>query len=192
MNKKKTVIFGGSFDPIHNGHLALAAEVLERGVASEVWFMVTPQNPHKQGLSLSDEQERLRMVNLAIDGKKGFKACDFEFYLPRPSYTLNTLCALDEAYPDREFSLLIGADNWDKFDQWYKGDEILARYGVVVYPRGGEEQPPLPPGVEWLPAKLHDVSSTMVRNIVAAGGDISNLVPRAVGAYIKDKKMYRK
>ena len=78
MNKKKTVIFGGSFDPIHNGHLALAAEVLERGVASEVWFMVTPQNPHKQVLSLSDEQERLRMVNLAIDGRKGFKACDFE------------------------------------------------------------------------------------------------------------------
>ena len=192
MNKTRTVIFGGSFDPIHNGHLALAAEVLERGVAAEVWFMVTPQNPHKQDVQLSNEQERLHMVNLAIEGRRGFKACDFEFNLPRPSYTLNTLRALDEAYPDREFSLLIGADNWNKFDRWYKGDEILARYGVVVYPRGDEEQPQLPAGAEWLPAQLHNVSSTMVRNIVAAGGDISKLVPQAVSAYINDKKMYRK
>lgn len=190
MNKSKVAIFGGSFDPIHNGHLALAAEVLGRGLASEVWFMVTPQNPHKQGSRLSDEQQRLQMVQIAIEGMPGIKASDFEFSLPRPSYTLNTLTALDEVYPDKEFSLLIGADNWEKFDKWYKGDEILSRYGVIVYPRGNDIEPALPAGVRWLPARLHDVSSTMVRAAVAAGDDITDMVPAAVARYINENKMY--
>ena len=192
MNKRCVAVFGGSFDPIHNGHLALAAEVLGRGLATEVWFMVTPQNPHKQGNTLSDEQLRLQMVQLAVEGMEGVRACDFEFSLPRPSYTLNTLTALDEAYPECCFSLLIGADNWGKFDRWYKGDEILSRYGVIVYPRGSESEPPLPQGVRWLPAKLHDVSSTMVRAAVAAGDAISSLVPQAVADFIKDNGLYEK
>ena len=190
MNKSRVAIFGGSFDPIHNGHLALAGEVLVHGLASEVWFMVTPQNPHKQGSLLSDEQERLRMVQLAIEGIPGFKASDFEFHLPRPSYTLNTLTALDKAFPDREFCLLIGADNWEKFDKWYRGDEILSRYGIIVYPRGSECEPSLPQGARWLPARLHDVSSTMVRTAVAAGNDIAGWVPAAVVQYINEKRMY--
>ena len=192
MNKRtKVAVFGGSFDPIHDGHLALAAEVLSRGLAGEVWFMVTPQNPHKQGCVLSDEQLRLQMVRLALQDKPGMKACDFEFSLPRPSYTLNTLTALVKAYPGFEFSLLIGADNWKKFDRWYKGDEILARHNIIVYPRGNESAPWLPQGVQWLPAKLHDVSSTMVRAAVLAGNDISEYVPPSVVAFINEKKMYK-
>ena len=192
MNRTKTVIFGGSFDPVHNGHLALAAEVLERRLADEVWFMVTPQNPHKQDCGLSDERDRVAMLQLAIEGVEGLKASDFEFQLPRPSYTLNTLRALEEAYPDRDFSLLIGADNWEKFDRWYKGDEILAHYGVVIYPRGGEGAPQLPSGAMWLPAALYDVSSTMVRAAVASGNSIEDYVPQAVANYIYNKKMYLK
>ena len=192
MNKiSKVAIFGGSFDPIHNGHLALADEVLSRGLAGEVWLMVTPQNPHKQGCALSDEQLRLQMVQLAVQDKPGMKACDFEFSLPRPSYTLNTLTALVEAYPGKEFSLLIGADNWEKFDRWYKGDEILARHNVIVYPRGNGVEPWLPQSVQWLPAKLHDVSSTMVRAAVSAGESIAEFVPPAVAAFINEKKMYK-
>ena len=129
---EKTVIFGGSFDPIHVGHLALAREVCALGLASEVWFMVSPQNPHKQGHVMTDENLRLKMVQLAIGNNPEFKACDFEFALPRPSYTIKTLEALECRYPQREFRLLIGADNWEKFDRWYKGDEILERYGVRV------------------------------------------------------------
>lgn len=192
MAKTRVAVFGGSFDPIHNGHLALAAEVLSRGLAAEVWFMVTPQNPHKQGCTLNDEQLRLRMVQLAIEGKEGVVACDFEFGLPRPSYTLNTLNALDAAFPEKEFSLLIGADNWEKFDRWYKGDEILSRYAVIVYPRGDEARPQLPEGVHWLPAKLYDVSSTMVRAAVSAGEDITAMVPFAVAEFIKEKGLYEK
>ena len=191
-NMSRVAIFGGSFDPIHNGHLALAGEVLSRGLAGEVWFMVTPQNPHKQGSTLSDEQLRLQMVQLAVDGKPGMVACDFEFALPRPSYTLHTLNALTAVYPHKEFALLIGADNWEKFDRWYKGDEILSRHDIIVYPRDNEAQPPLPSGVQWLPARLHNVSSTMVRAAVSAGNDITDLVPAAVAQFINDKKMYIK
>ena len=192
MNKQCVAVFGGSFDPIHNGHLALAGEVISRGLADEVWLMVTPQNPHKQDKILSDERLRFQMAQLAVEGMDGVKACDFEFSLPRPSYTLTTLTALDEAFPDKEFCLLIGADNWEKFDRWYKGDEILSRYGIIVYPRGSEGEPSLPSGVRWLPAKLYDISSTMVRAAVAAGNDITGLVPATVVRFINDNKMYKK
>lgn len=191
MTKTRTVIFGGSFDPVHVGHLALARAVCERGLADEVWFMVSPQNPHKQDSRLTDENLRLQMVQLAVQDNPSFKACDFEFALPRPSYTVYTLTALEEAYPDREFLLLIGADNWEKFDRWYKADEILARYGIIVYPRGDGNAPQLPENVVWLPAELYDVSSTAVREAVAAGERISGLVTPEVERFIIENELYK-
>ena len=191
MTKTRTVIFGGSFDPVHVGHLALARAVCERGLADEVWFMVSPQNPHKQDSRLTDENLRLQMVQLAVQDNPSFKACDFEFALPRPSYTVYTLAALEEAYPDREFLLLIGADNWEKFDRWYKADEILARYGIIVYPRGDGNAPQLPENVVWLPAELYDVSSTAVREAVAAGERISGLVTPEVERFIIENELYK-
>ena len=192
MNKQRVAIFGGSFDPIHIGHINLATEVLRAGLTSEVWFMVSPQNPHKQNCALSDENLRLRMVELAIKGNDGFKACDFEFDQPRPSYTANTLAALERYYPDKEFVLLVGADNWEKFDKWYKADEILAKYELIVYPRGNEEVPQLPAGVTWLPAKLYNVSSTMIRETVMDNGDIASFVTPSVAEFIKENRLYLK
>lgn len=191
MEKVKTVIFGGSFDPIHVGHISLATEVVKSGLANEVWFMVSPQNPHKEQCNLSDENVRLKMVDLAIAGNEHFKASDFEFGLPRPSYTITTLTALEESFPDREFVLLVGADNWEKFDRWYKHDEILARYRIIVYPRDNGAVPSLPDGVTWLSAKLHDVSSTRVRELVAGGKEISGLVAPAVEKFINENGLYR-
>ena len=190
MNKQRIVIFGGSFDPIHIGHVNLASEVLRAGLASEVWFMVSPQNPHKQGCLLSDEKLRLKMVELAIAGNERFKACDFEFFQSRPSYTVNTLAELERHYPDKEFILLVGADNWAKFDKWYKADEILAKYELLVYPRGNEEMPQLPTGVTWLPAKLYDVSSTMVRKAVVENKNILSYVSPEVAEFIKEHGLY--
>lgn len=188
---KRTVIFGGSFDPIHVGHLALAREACARGLADEVWFMVSPQNPHKQDRMLTDENLRLRMVQLAVKENPMFKACDFEFALPRPSYTVNTLAALERQFPERSFRLLIGADNWEKFDRWYKGDEILGRYGVIIYPRGGEDAPQLPANAVWMPASLYNVSSTEVRDAVASGKSIAGLVPSGVERFIIENGLYR-
>ena len=192
MEKVKTVIFGGSFDPIHIGHISLAAEVVKSGLANEVWFMVSPQNPHKEQCNLSDENVRLKMVDLAIAENEHFKASDFEFGLPRPSYTITTLTALEESFPDREFILLVGADNWEKFDRWYKHDEILARYRIIVYPRDNSVVPVvLPDGVTWLSAQLHDVSSTQIRALVADGKSISGLVPAKVGEFINRNNLYK-
>lgn len=191
MEKIKTVIFGGSFDPIHVGHVSLATEVIDCGLADEVWFMVSPQNPHKEQSRLSDENLRLQMVLLAIDGNKSFKASDFEFNLPRPSYTINTLSELEKSFPDREFMLLVGADNWEKFDRWYKYDEILSRYSIIVYPRDGSVKPELPEGVIWLSAQLHDISSTQIREAVANGGDVSKLVTPLVKEFIVKNNLYK-
>lgn len=191
MEKIRTVIFGGSFDPIHVGHLSLASEVVASGLAGEVWFLVSPQNPHKEACRLSDENVRMQMVQLAIEGNEKFKASDFEFTLPRPSYTINTLSALEKAFPDREFVLLIGADNWEKFDRWYRHEEILAQYEIIVYPRENSLKPELPAGVTWLSAKLHDVSSTQIRELVAKGCSISGLVVPAVQVFIDKNNLYR-
>ena len=153
--------------------------------------MVSPQNPHKKDSSLSDENMRLQMVRLAIGGNACFRACDFEFGLPRPSYTINTLTELEKAYPDKEFVLLVGADNWEKFDKWYKSDEILRNYRLIVYPRGNEEMPELPDGVTCLQARLYDISSTKVRRAVADDEDISTFVSPEVAEFIKANGLYR-
>lgn len=189
--KIRTIIFGGSFDPIHVGHTALAAEALRQNLADEVWFMVSPLNPHKQGQQLTPEEMRLAMVQLAIEDEPRFKASDFEFTLPRPSYTLHTLQALEAAYPERTFLLLIGADNWEKFDRWYRGDLILERYPIIVYPRGNEQQPQLPQGVEWLSSRLYDISSTQIREMVLSDVDIRGVVSQKVAEYIKMNRLYK-
>lgn len=189
--KIRTIIFGGSFDPIHVGHTALAAEALRQNLADEVWFMVSPLNPHKQGQQLTPEEKRLAMVQLAIEDEPRFKASDFEFTLPRPSYTLHTLQALEAAYPERTFVLLIGADNWEKFDRWYRGDLILERYPIIVYPRGNEQQPLLPQGVEWLSSRLYDISSTQIREMVLSDVDIRGVVSQKVAEYIEMNRLYK-
>lgn len=190
MKKLRTVIFGGSFDPIHIGHTSLAVEVLRLNLADEVWFLVSPLNPLKRGCRISDEKVRFSMVQLATEDNPRFVACDFEFALPRPSYTLHTLQALEGSFPDREFALLIGSDNWEKFDSWYRSDEILARYRIIVYPRGCSEPQSLPSGVTWLESPLLDVSSTAVRDAIARGNDVSEYLNPKVAAYIKKNKLY--
>ena len=141
----KIGIYGGSFNPIHFGHIGLVRWVIEHTDLDEVWLMVSPNNPLKDKSILADEQERLRDAKVAIEalptfleGKRENKrivVSDFEFHLPRPTYPANTLRALQEVYPEHEFTLIIGEDNLEIFDQWREFQYILRNYRIFVYPR---------------------------------------------------------
>lgn len=178
---KQVVLFGGSFNPIHLGHLALAKAVLDQQMAEEVWFMVSPQNPLKPQEGLLDEQLRLKLVRKAIEDYSRLYASDFEFSLSRPSYTWQTLEALEKTYPHYRFSLLIGADNWACFTRWARWQDLLFHYDFIVYPRAGFPlSTSLPPRVHRLEAPRHEVSSTEIRKAIAQGQDVTNLLPKAI------------
>lgn len=176
-------IYGGSFNPIHKGHIALAKQILRRARLDEVWFMVSPLNPFKVAdADLLDDQQRLAMAQKALAQEKGLRACDYEFHLPRPSYTWDTLQALRRDYPHHEFVLVIGADNWLKFDRWYHADDLLRNFEIVVYPR--EDSPidasTLPANVTLVDTRLYRMSSTDIRQRIREGRPIKRLVPAAI------------
>ena len=176
-------IFGGSFNPIHVGHVSLARQLRKLAALDEVWLMVSPQNPLKQGSTdLLDDGLRLEMARKALEGEEGIVACDYEFHLPKPSYTWNTLRHLSEDYPDHSFTLLIGGDNWASFRRWYRAADILDNYPIVVYPRRGSDfdDTSLPPGVTIVNTQLLDISSTEIRRRVSQGKSIQGLVPEAI------------
>ena len=192
MNRKRIGIFGGSFNPIHFGHIRLARHIRKEAALDEVWFMVSPQNPFKVNQTLLDDDKRLQLVKIALTREKGLKACDYEFRLPKPSYTWNTLQALTADYPDDEFLLVIGADNWANFAQWFHSADILAHHNIVVYPREGTDidETTLPPNVSLVHTPLYPFSSTQVRRRIAEGETIDGMVPRAVARMITEEKLY--
>ncbi len=194
MEKKKlrTGIFGGSFNPIHIGHLALANYLCENDYIDELWFLVSPQNPFKQNEKLLDDKTRLRMVNAAVRGYGRFYVSDFEFSLPKPSYTINTLNKLSETYTDRNFYLIIGADNWAAFDRWKSPEEIISKHHVLVYPRLGYDIPEmLPQNVRAVDSPLIEVSSTFIRESISQGKDVRYFLHPAVYEIIEKESLYR-
>lgn len=193
-NPIRTGIFGGTFNPIHLGHLALANYLCEENWVDELWFLITPQNPFKQEQTLLDNHLRMKMVEAAIADYPRFKASDFEFTLPRPSYTVTTLQKLSETYPDREFVLIIGADNWAAFDKWKSPEEILRNHRILVYPRPGYEINPheLPAQVKAVNTPLLEISSTFIRESIASGKDIRYFLHPEVYRFIKQHQLYNK
>ena len=140
--------------------------------------MVSPQNPLKQHAELLADEARMEMARKAVEGEAGIVASDYEMQLPRPSYTWNTLQALSRDYPDREFVLMIGGDNWELFDRWYRAEDIRRHYEIVVYTRTLGD-----PG-------FIDISSTEIRRRIREGLSIGELVPAAVADIIKEKGYY--
>lgn len=186
-------IFGGSFNPIHIGHLALANYICEYTSLDEVWMMVSPQNPFKANQALLPDALRLELVKLAIGNYPRMKACDFEFHLPRPSYMAHTLEALQIIYPQHRFTLVIGADNWLAFPQWYQSDAIIKRHAILIYPRLGYtlDSHSLPSNVQLIDAPLMDVSSTKIRQGWKDGKDLRFLLPASVATYLQETGLIR-
>ena len=177
----KVGIFGGSFNPIHTGHIALAKSLCEQAGLDEVWFMVSPMNPFKKtATDLLDDKLRLEMVEKALADEPRMKACDYEFHLPKPSYTWHTLQAMSKDYPGITFTLLIGGDNWAAFDKWFHHDDILAHYPIVVYPRQGADIGNVPKGVTIVKTPLLNISSTEIRQRISQHESIHGMVPEQI------------
>ena len=192
---KRVLLYFGSFNPVHRGHIALAEYAVESNIADEVILIVSPQNPHKQSDELAAEFSRYEMCQAACQASKypeKILVSAVEFTLPRPSYTIDTLKFLSENFGDKmEFLLLMGADNVERFDRWKSYEQILESYPIFVYPRRGYAVEKFADRVtELADAPLFDYSATDVRTAITEGGNISEMVIPEVESYIKLNKIY--
>lgn len=190
---KKIAVFGGSFNPVHIGHMILADFIRQEMALDEVWFMLSPLNPLKADPDeLLPDDIRLEMLHLAVDDAEGFRVSDIELSMPRPSYTVDTLRELIKRYPDVDFSLIVGGDNYASFDRWKCSREILKMARLIVYPRPGSRLPEAADdNTTIVKAPLVDISSTAIRMFIASGRSVNFLLPDKVYDYIKKHQLYR-
>ncbi|MDO4780138.1 MAG: nicotinate (nicotinamide) nucleotide adenylyltransferase [Bacteroides sp.] len=184
MLKKKTVLFFGSFNPIHIGHTAIANYICECQNIDELWFVVSPQNPFKDKKDLWSNEARLSLVQKATSGYSKMKASDVEFTMPLPSYTYHTLKKLEQNFPDREFILLIGSDNWIKFQDWKNYEDIISNHHIMIYPRKGynisDAKLPITRNITIVDAPEIEISSTYIRKAIDEDKNLTFFVPYGV------------
>ena len=197
-------IFGGTFDPVHAGHLILAEQGREQGRLDEVWFVPAAHPPHKEIPTPTRFEQRVEMLALAIAGHPAFRIDELESERPGPSYTADTLVELRRRHPSHEFWLLIGSDTLGDLPHWHQPQRVVESAGLLVMTRPGSSSLT----AEELRARLHlpeqtplrlktvetpqiDISSRDLRRRAAAGCSLRYFLPRAVECYIHDKKLYR-
>lgn len=193
--KRRMMLYFGSFNPVHNGHTALAEMVIERDLCDELAMIVSPRNPLKEDSMLAAELDRFSMVEAACAASRypeRIKASAVEFLLPRPSYTIDTLRYLEQTCGQRmQFSILMGADLVLTLDRWKEGGAILDRYPIYVYPRTGYDVSGIDSRVHYLAdAPVFDYSSTDVRKTLRSGGDASSMIAPGVLKYIREKGLW--
>lgn len=190
---KKVALFFGSFNPIHIGHMIIADHVVNHTDCKEVWFVVSPHNPHKEKKTLLADHHRLAMVIRATENDMRFKASDIEFHLDQPSYTINTLVHLKEKYPEVEFSLLMGGDNLASLHKWKNYEAILENHPIVCYsrPNSDTSELSLEGTITVLDAPLMQISSSHIRKQIAAGHSVKYLMPLEAWQYLDEMNFYR-
>jgi len=189
------LLYFGSFDPIHNGHIALAEYAIERNLADEVALIISPQNPFKADVLQTPEYTRYEMAEMATKESRfpeRIKPSVVEFVLEKPSYTIKTLDYLKETCGDEmEFSIITGSDIWARFDEWKDYERILDEYKIYVYPRKGYEVEKFADRVTLLSdAPYVEFSSTEVRERAERGEDLSAYVSPSVAEYIKNNQLW--
>ncbi len=212
----RIALFGGTFDPFHNGHLRIAIEVKEAFGLPEVVLLPAHNPPHKPGRPVSDAIHRLAMTRAAVEGLPGFVVSDAEIRREGPSYTLLTVREFQAAHPGADILFVMGADSFAEIGGWYRFDELLGACDFVVLPRPGTgEKAMLPAGVavelelphcySWAGAAYRlpggkrafcpavpalEIASSAIREKIRSGRSIRGLVPAAVREYIADNRLY--
>ena len=191
----KVGLYFGTYNPIHIGHLAIANYMVEFTDIDQLWFVVSPQNPHKTKANLLDDYQRLEMVHRAVEGDDRMRASNIEFNLPRPSYTVDTLVYLKEQYPNYDFVILMGSDNLENIHKWKNYEIILENYGVFVYPRPGFDRTKVQYHknisiVEEAP--LMEISASFIRKAIRNGKDVRHFIPPKTREYLEEMNFYKK
>jgi len=173
--------------------MAIANFMVSYGPIDDLWFVVSPQNPLKKRKTLLYEYDRLHLVNLAIGDDVRFKASDIEFYMPKPSFTIDTLTYLSEKFPNREFSIIMGEDNLATIDKWKNPELLLEKHQLLVYPRpkiSTEESLLSHPHVQLIEAPLMEISSSFIRSAIKEGKNVRFFLPSGVYDYIDKMQFY--
>ncbi len=192
----KVGLYFGSFNPIHVGHLIIANHLVEYSDLDEVWFVVTPQSPHKKKQTLLDNHHRYELVYEAVKNYPNLKPSNIEFQLPQPNYTVHTLAHISEKYPNKEFCLIMGEDNLKTFHKWKNYETILEHHQIYVYPRigGGKvnNQFREHSKIHRIDAPVIQISATLIRNGIKEGKNVAPMLPKEVWKYIDEMNFYRK
>jgi len=204
LQRKKTGILGGTFDPVHNGHLQLAKSALDELQLDMVVLMVAPDPPHKKDREITGMYHRLEMTRGAVEGLEGIECSMYEATLPVPSYTAQTLEHLRGDFQDTDFYFIVGEDSLDAIETWYHPEKVMKLATLVVARRKEEDDDKTVEeqadhlrekfGAKIIELRMDmiDISSTQIRKMVADGEDISALVPASVDEYIKQNGLYKK
>lgn len=191
-------VFGGTFDPLHTGHLMVAQEVIEVLSLDRVLFVPALRSPHKAHEPTASATLRLQMVRSAIEGDARFEVSDIEIQRAGPSYTIETLRAIAVQRPGTELALILGADQWAEFGQWHEPREIASIAKLALITRTGDYPPDLdsgfadgpPPPTTVVPVTRIDLSATLIRSRVSEGLSVRYLVPESVRRIIEANNLY--
>lgn len=189
-------LFFGTYNPIHLGHVMIADYLASYTDLDEIYFVVSPQSPFKQQAQMLHARTRLHLVNLTIQGDLRFRACDIEFDMPRPSYTIDTLIYLEEKYPNKKFSLIMGEDNLRHLHKWKNAEKILENHKIYVYPRSGSDavknwKSEIDAGrIQVTDTPKMEISSSMIRRSFKEAKPLRHFLHPDVFAYIRDMHYY--
>lgn len=205
--QRRVAVFGGSFDPVHNGHLFIAGEIVRGGLVDEVLFVPARTPPHKQTRILSPSDNRMAMLREAVNPYTEFSVSDIELVRgdSEPSYTIDTLELLGGVFPDHDLYFLLGTDSLADLHTWHRAAELVSRHDFLIYPRGDVESPTFATLASrfsprlarklvnaHLPLPAIPVSATAVRRLAGQHGNLAGMIPESVADYIGQHGLYRK
>jgi nicotinate-nucleotide adenylyltransferase len=201
---RRVAVFGGTFDPVHVGHLIVAEQCREQARLDEVWFVPAARPPHKPEGALTPFDRRVEMLELAVAGRPDFRVDEIERELPGPSYTAETLADLAARRPNTDLHFILGADSLTDLPQWREPARILELATILAVGRPGWTVPPAdelcsalklvanaPLRVQVIQSPLIEISSRDLRRRVALGRSLRYLVPRAIEVYIQNHRLYQ-